>query len=73
MPDAQSAWRSGPESNRHSWICSPEHHHSATGPHCPSHTGRAGEGQPKDVDFPPASSPPLRRVKPVAAPLHRTL
>ncbi len=26
------AWRSGPESNRHTRICSPLHHHSATGP-----------------------------------------
>jgi hypothetical protein len=25
-------WRSGPESNRHTRICSPLHHHSATGP-----------------------------------------
>ncbi len=25
-------WRSGPELNRHSRICSPLHHHSATGP-----------------------------------------
>ena len=25
-------WRSGPESNRHPRICSPMHHHSATGP-----------------------------------------
>src|ERR1700709_1733119 len=25
-------WRSGPESNRHTRICSPMHHHSATGP-----------------------------------------
>jgi hypothetical protein len=25
-------WRSGPESNRHPRICSPLHHHSATGP-----------------------------------------
>ena len=27
-----SDWRSGPESNRHTRICSPMHHHSATGP-----------------------------------------
>src|SRR5690242_21499707 len=26
-------WRPGPESNRHTRICSPLHHHSATRPH----------------------------------------
>jgi hypothetical protein len=29
---AETDWRSGPESNRHPRICSPMHHHSATGP-----------------------------------------
>jgi hypothetical protein len=30
--NALKLWRSGPESNRHTRICSPLHHHSATGP-----------------------------------------
>ena len=30
--DPANGWRSGPESNRHPRICSPMHHHSATGP-----------------------------------------
>jgi hypothetical protein len=29
------SWRSGPELNRHTRICSPLHHHSATGPNQP--------------------------------------
>ena len=38
--DKDLGWRSGPESNRHSRICSPLHHHSATGPS----RGCGGEG-----------------------------
>ena len=33
-PARSGNWRSGPESNRHPRICSPMHHHSATGPPC---------------------------------------
>jgi hypothetical protein len=33
-------WRSGPESNRHTRICSPLHHHSATGPRVAGQAGK---------------------------------
>ena len=44
-------WRSGPESNRHPRICSPMHHHSATGP--PSAGAVYGSPRPlgSRVDF----------------------
>ena len=35
-----SFWRSGPESNRHTRICSPLHHHSATGPQVAGQAGK---------------------------------
>jgi hypothetical protein len=56
-------WRSGPESNRHPRICSPMHHHSATGPPMQDalYVLRRAQGQALRLARPRASNLPLAR------------